>query len=226
MMNKRVIPLAAVVVFLTCVPLCVAEDVLFEDDFDDGLSSMWQVGGLAKEDYRIRDGGLELRVQPGKLTRNTPMLKVVLPFNSSHTVVASVDVRVLDRFTEPAEFGALYLTDGDGVEFGSQKRRLNGHLVYSPGNVQFTGAPGQEGDSSKYALKFRPVDDDAGPLRIIVRGHYAHFQVGPSSSGKYLNFFHSAIQKNASERGFSLVAAGGPDDAIHWVRFDNFRVSR
>ena len=196
-MNAKVMPLPTVIVFLTCYPLSVAEDVLFEDNFDHGLSSMWQIAGLAKEDFRIRDGGLELRVQPGKLTRNTPMLRVVLPFDSSQTVVASVDVKVLDQFTEPAEFGGLYLTDGDGVEFGVKKRRFNGHLVYSPGNVQFTGAPGEEGDFSKYALKFRSVADDAGPLRIIVRSHYAHFQVGPSSTAKYLNFFHTRFRRMA-----------------------------
>jgi len=58
----------AVVVFLLCLPVCLAEEVLFEDDFEDSLSSKWQVVGLKKEDYRIREGGLELRVQPGKLT--------------------------------------------------------------------------------------------------------------------------------------------------------------
>jgi hypothetical protein len=198
--------------------------VLFEDDFEDGLSSKWQTVGLKKEDYRIRDGGLELRVQRGKLTRHTPMLKVVLPFTSSDTVVASVDVTVLDRFTEPAEFGGLFLTAEHGVEFGAKIRRLNGHLVFSPGNVEFNGEPGEEGDPAKYTLRFLPADKDAGPLRIIVRSHYAHFQVGPSSEGKYLNFFHSAIRKNERERGFSLAAAGGSDDAVHWVRFDNFRV--
>ncbi|MFC1596855.1 hypothetical protein ACFL5Q_02805 [Planctomycetota bacterium] len=223
-MCARMVHWTAVVGCLSWSTLCVAENVLFEDDFEDGLSSKWQAVGLEKEDYRIRDGGLELRVQPGKLTRDTPMLKVTLPFTSAGKVVASVEVTVLDRFTEPAEFAGLFLTAERGVEFGGTKRRLNGHLVFSPGNVEFIGEPGEEGDPAKYSLRFRPAEKEAGPLRIIVRGHYAHFQVGPSPKGKYLNFFHSAIRKNEKERGFGLVAAGGPDDAVHWVRFDNFRV--
>jgi hypothetical protein len=198
--------------------------VLFEDDFDDGLSSKWQTVGLAKQDYRIRDGGLELRVQPGKLTRDTPMFKVILPFAPSEIIVASVEVTVLDRFTEPAEFAGLFLTAERGVEFGGKKQYMDGHLVFSPGNVEFIGQPGEEGDPAKYTLQYWPADKDAGPLRILVRNHYAYFQVGPSLEGKYLNFFHSAIRKNEKERGFGLVAAGGPDDAVHWVRFDNFRV--
>ena len=223
-MSARISHCTVVVACLLWSPLCLAENLLFEDDFNDGLSSKWQTVGLKKQDYRIRDGGLELRVQPGKLTPDTPMLKVTLPFTSSDTVVASVDVTILDRFTEPAEFAGLFLTAERGVEFGGKKRRLDGHLVFSPGNVEFIGKPGEEGDPTKYTLKFWPANKDAGPLRIIVRDNYAYFQVGPSKEGKYLNFFHSAIRKNEKQRGFSLVAAGGPDDAAHWVRFDNFRV--
>ena len=50
-------------------------------------------------------------------------------------------------------------------------------------------------------------------------------QVGPSTDGKYLNFFHSAIGEEP-KRGFGLSASGGPSDKEHWVRFDNFRVVR
>jgi hypothetical protein len=61
--------------------LFAADEVLFEDDFENGLSDRWQIVGLAKEDYRIRDGALELRVQPGKYKRETPMLKIILPLH-------------------------------------------------------------------------------------------------------------------------------------------------
>lgn len=225
-MCARIIPSTAVAAWLLWSPLCPAGNVLFEDDFEAGLSSKWQAVGLDQEDYRIRDGALELRVQPGKPTRDTPMLKVILPFTSSGTVVASVDVTILDRFTEPAEFAGLFLTAERGVEFGGKKQRIDGHLVFSPGKVQFIGKAGEEGNPAKYTRKYWPADKAAGPLRIIVRNHYAHFQVGPSTEGKYLNLFHSAIRKNEKQRGFSLVAAGGPEDAEHWVRFDNFRVSK
>ena len=75
------------------------EDVLFEDNFDGTLSPKWQAVGLTKDDYRIRDSGLEMRVQPGRRTRDTPMLMVLLPFKTSETVIASVEVTPLDQFT-------------------------------------------------------------------------------------------------------------------------------
>jgi hypothetical protein len=202
------------------------EDVLFEDNFDGPLSPEWQAVGLKKDDYRLRDNKLELRVQPGKRTRDTPMLMVLLPFSTSESVTASVELTLIDEFTEPDESAGLFLTDADSREFGAEKRNLDGQLVFSPGNDEFIGDKGEEDDPQKYALKFWPVNEDDGPLRIIVRGHYGHFQVGPSRSGKYLNFFHSALRENEPKRGFCLSASGGPSDRDHWVRFDNFRVIR
>ncbi len=52
--------------------LSVADEVLFKDDFDGDLSSQWLPFGLTQEDYRTKDGGLEMRVQPGKTTKETP----------------------------------------------------------------------------------------------------------------------------------------------------------
>lgn len=223
-MCARTIGWVAAVISLLWPHVGVAENVLFEDNFDDGLSDQWQLVGIQDQDIRIRDGGLELRVQPSKLTPDTPMLKVILPFTSADTLIASVEITLIDRFTEPSEFAALYLFDDTGLEFGARKQRLDGFLVFSPGNVKFIGPPGEEGDPTQYALKYWPARNESGPLRIIVRDQYASFQVGPSSRGEYLNFLSSAIRKDAKERGFSLVAAGGPNDGAHWVRFDNLRV--
>ena len=204
--------------------LSAADKVLFEDDFDDGLSSQWQLTGLAKEDYRVKDGALELRVHPGKYNRETPMLKVILPFSASDSVTASVDVRLVDPFTEPEEMAGLFLVDENGREFQAAKQRISGEMLFSPPSVQFLGKTGKEDDFSQYAYTYRPAADKAGPLRIIVDQDYAYFQVGPSADGKYLNFFFSAIRSNSKERAFCLCAAGAPNDAVHWVRFDNFRV--
>jgi hypothetical protein len=167
-----------------------------------------------------------MRVQPGNAAKDTPMLVVLLPFETTDSVTASVGLTLIDRFTEPSESAGIFLTDEDSREFGAEKRNLNGHLVFSPGEVEFIGKEGTEGDPQQYALKFWPANDDFGPLRIIVRGNYGYFQVGPSTDGKYLNFFHSAIRPKEPKRGFCLSASGGPSDKDHWVRFDDFRVVR
>jgi len=223
----RLIPvtLAALLSF-AATPMCIAEELLFEDTFDGKLSPKWSVIGLKMDDYRIEHGGLELRVQPGKATKDTPMLMVLLPFETTDSVTASVDLTLIDRFTEPTESAGLFLTDADSREFGAQKKNIDGHLVFSPGKVEFIGKEGTEGDPQQYAVKFWPANDEFGPLRIIVRGNYGYFQVGPSTDGRYLNFFHSAVRSKEAKRGFCLSASGGPTDKEHWVRFDNFRVVR
>jgi hypothetical protein len=201
-------------------------EVLFQDDFKRGLSEKWQVVGLKKSDYRVRDGGLEMRVQSGDLTDATPMLKVMVPITSRGIAVASVKVTVLDAFTQDSEFAGLYLLDETGPEFGAKKERVLGELVFSPGRYEFRGKPGDEGDPAKYEVIYTNESKEAGPLRIIVNRGYAYFQVGPDAGGKYLNFFHSAIRKEKKERGFCLVAAGAPKGKSHWVRFEDFRVER
>lgn len=225
-MKLRILPSIALLVGVVCSGQCLGQELLFEDTFDEQLSDKWQVEGLSKDDYRIRDGGLEIRVQPDKRGQATPRLKVDLPFTTADTVTASVEVTVVDQPLERGEYAALYLTDKDGLSFSGKKKNIDGYFLFSPGHVDFIGKEGEEGDPGKYTVKYWPADPAAGPIRIIVRGQYAHFQVGPSADGKYMTFFHSAIREARTGLGFALMAAGGSGDAARWVRFDNFRVNK
>jgi hypothetical protein len=102
---------------------------------------------------------------------------------------------------------------------------LAGYFVFAPGEVEFIGKPGQEGDPGKYTVKYWPADPLDGAVRIIVRGHSAHFQVGPSADGKYKTFFHTAIGESDKGLGFALIAFG-VGEGERWMRFDTFRVVR
>jgi hypothetical protein len=215
---------SAVMLFLFANQVIFGEDILFKDNFEKGLSEKWKAVGLKESDYRVRDGGLEIRVQPGKLTRETPMLKIILPFTSADSVAASVKVTVLDEFTKDREFAGIFLCDETGLEFGAKKERIDGKLVFAPGKYQFKGKTGEEGDPSKHEVRYTVENKEAGPLRILVHRGNAFFQVGPSKDGKYLDFFDSALREEEKERGFCLVAVGAPDGKEHWVRFEDFRV--
>jgi hypothetical protein len=101
------------VLLLLVSPHASAEDVLFEDAFKNGLSPKWQVVGLDKADHRVKDGGWEMRIPNGPPRKNPPMLKVILPFKTTDTVIVSVKVTPLDEFTADKEFaGVDLLTDG------------------------------------------------------------------------------------------------------------------
>lgn len=203
---------------------CHGQTVMFEDTFDNGLSDKWQIVGLEQSDYRVREGGLELRVKEVGANQPRPLLKVDLPFSTADTVFASVDVSVVgERFQRGDEAG-LCLTDQDGAVFTARKTNIDGYLLLAPGEVDFIGTPGQEGDPGKYTVKYWPADESFGPLRVLVRGHYAHFQVGPSTAGEYKTFFHSAVRESDKGMGFGVTAIGRSGDGDRWVRFDNFRV--
>jgi hypothetical protein len=216
--------LAIFTLFLFAPQNAISEDNLFKDDFKHKLSPEWKVVGLKETDYRIRNGGLEMRVQPGKLTRDMPMIKVILPLNAEDAVIASVKVTVLDEFTKDHEFAGICYLDESGPVFGAKKEQIEGKLAFAPGKYEFKGKEGEEGNLDKYEAKYTPETNEAGPLRIIVNSGYAFFQVGPSPKGEYRNFFQSAIVEAKQERGFCLVAAGAPEGESHWVRFEEFRV--
>jgi len=205
----------------------VAADVLFEDNFDAGLSPKWQMKGLDPDDFRLRDGALELRVKPLGPNDERPMLKVDLPFTTADTVEASVEVTVVGgNALERNDEAGLLLTDAHGVAFSVRKTNINGYLLLAPGEPEFIGEPGEEGDPANYAVKFWPAEPAYGPLRVVVRAHNAYFQVGPSSRGEYKSLFHSAITEAAQGLGFALTANGNQAKAERWARFDNFRVTR
>ena len=149
-----------------------------------------------------------------------------MPILTADVAIASVEITPLTEFSAPGELAGLYLTDEDGPEFGAKRQLVDRRFVFAPGLYEFIGNSGEEGDPNRYSVTYFPVNYDSGASRIVVRGNYAYHQVGPDRDGKYLNLFHSAIRRDAKRRGFCLMAVGGPEDEEHWVRFDNFRVTR
>lgn len=206
-----------------------AGDVIFEEEFGDGLSDRWQVVGLPETDYRVKDGGLEIRAQPDAWGRDLPVIQVFLESGFGESTTASVDVRVLEKFQQDGAFAGLFLIDDDGPDFRITKKRLDGNLVFSPGRYTYRGAGPEHENLDAYEVTYPLASDDAGQVRIIVRGdRYAYAQVGPANKGKYtngryLNLFHSAIGKS-TKTGFGLAVGGAKPGSDVWVRFDNFRI--
>lgn len=224
-MRATTIICAAVSVLLAGTNRATAEDVLFEDTFKDGLSKKWEVVGLDKKDYRVKDGGLEMRVQSGD-KKDRPMLKINLPFTVEDSVIVSVKVTPLDAFTADKEFAGVFLLTDDTWEFAAKKERVKGDLVFAPGKYVFKGRKGEEGDVDKYEVKYTSAAKDPRALRITVSKGTAFFSAGPSDKDEYQPFFHSAVGKTAKSHGFALMAAGAPDKAEHWVRFTDFKVTK
>lgn len=202
------------------------DDILFQDDFIGKLSDKWKVIALKPEDYRIRNGGLEMRVQPGPWKQEMPRLDVILPFTDDEAIRVSATVTLLDKFTSEGERAGIHFFDDQGSIFQGTKERRGERMVYSPGAVEFTGEDGEENDVTKFKTNLIDESPDAGPLKILVDKSYAYFQVGPSKKDTYQNHMYSAIRTRPTGRGFGLIAFGAPAGANHWVRFEKFQVIR
>lgn len=222
---------AVACVFLGCLSTCQGGDVVFSDNFDTGLSDRWQVVGLAETDYRVKDGGLEIHAQPEEWGRELPVVQVLLEAGLGESTTASVEVKVLGDFEQDGAFAGLFLIDNNGPDFRITKKRLDRKLVFSPGRYTYRGAGPEHENLDAYEVTYPLASDDAGQVRIIVRGgRYASAQVGPAKKGKYtngryLNLFHSAIGKS-TKHGFGLAVGGAKPGSDVWVRFDNFRIEQ
>ncbi|MCA8986335.1 MAG: hypothetical protein KDA78_01755 [Planctomycetaceae bacterium] len=205
---------------------CFSEEVLFADSFDQGLSERWELVGLSPEDYRIREGGLEIRIRKPTAEHAIPMLKVKLPFSTRQSVIATVEVTVDGQPLQQGDSAGVCLTYQDRCLFSARKENHHGYWILSPGQVEFIGRPGEEGNPGKYTVRYWPADEEFGPLRIVVRQEYAYFQVGPSKKKEFKTFFHSAITSHSADLGFGLFATGNNDKVERWVRFDHFEVTR
>src|SRR5687768_12527264 len=108
---------------------CSGEEVLFEDTFDTQLSDRWEVVGLKPDDYRIRDGALEVRVKGWDAAGKRPLLQVKLPFTTAETVTASVEVTPVEGPLDRQEYAGLFLCDADGLSFSARKTNIDGYFV-------------------------------------------------------------------------------------------------
>lgn len=202
----------------------LGEEGEFVDSFETGLAPGWQAIGLEPDDYRIREGGLEIRV--GGSQEGMRRLRVPFAIGPEESGVASVEVTIVEGSLERGESAGIQFYRNDSVLFSVRKTNINGFLVLAPAEVKFEGEDGDEDDPNLYSTKYWPANPERGPLRIVIRGSYAHFQVGPSASGKYATYFHSAITDEPGESGFELYVESVREDSDCWVRFDNVKLSK
>ena len=147
---------------LVCSTAC-SEELLFEESFETGLSPRWRVEGLASSEYRVRNGRLELRLQPAIKGPVKAMLRVDLPFTTADSVTASAEVTPVSGPLPRGGVTGLYFVDANGLNSGMRKTNIEGFFVSAPGEVDFIGKPGEEGDPGRYTVKYWPADDHQGP---------------------------------------------------------------
>ncbi|MHC4399977.1 MAG: beta-xylosidase family glycoside hydrolase [Planctomycetota bacterium] len=193
-------------------------DVLFEDAFDGKLKKGWEIVREKPDEWRIRDGALELRSQARGVWGGNDARNVMLHRPAVQSgVKAEVDVSQRpDHRYEQA--GLLwYVHDDRFVKLISEHIDGKDYCVMAR-------------ESRDTGLKNAVVAkvEVSGPdmrLRLEVRGKQVtgYWQM---KGEKKWNKAATCELEGSEKARFGLFTQSGPPDKVRWARLDNFAVTK
>lgn len=193
-----------VVLCLASLPARAAEPkAVFEDCFDGKLADGWS---WLREDagaWRIKDGALEIRIQPGVAATVKNALVRKAPDRREGKFAIDVTVTNLHKPTQQYEQGGItWYHDGKPV-FKLVHELIDGGLFIIPGR--------------------KPMAADSVQLRLIVTANSWTAQFRPDSKSEFETAGTGTLPEPGDDQ-LSIQCYQGPPDAEHWMRFDDFRI--
>ena len=182
----------------------VADGVGFVDSFDGKLDAGWSWLREDKNTWRIKDGGLEIRVQPGvaNSVKNALLRKAPDPAQGAYTV----DVTITSHTVPTVQFeqaGIMWYHNGK-PRIKLVKELVHGKLVIVPGA--------------------KPMGAKTVQLRMVVSETGWTAQYRPNAKGDFLTAGKGRLPTGGKHE-ISIQCYNGPPDAEHWIRFDDFRIT-
>ncbi|MBK37018.1 MAG: hypothetical protein CME26_16000 [Gemmatimonadetes bacterium] len=175
--------------------------MIFEDSFTDGLGEGWN--WIREHDgyWRIADGGLEIRVEPG--VKDTVRNALVRPAPPRPYAVEVTITNHTHPTTQYEQAGITLYNNGEPV-FKEVKELIDGDLYIIPGK--------------------KPMPTDSVRLRLLVNSEGWEAQFRPEGS---TSFETAASGELASENEdqVSLQCYNGPEEGEHWIRFEGFQIT-
>lgn len=180
-------------------------EVMFHDAFDGKLADGWTWLRENPAAWRIRDQGLEIRVEPGVADTVKNALLRPVPDGAGGPLAVEVTVSNLAKPSRQFEqVGITWYVGGKPV-FKLVKELIDGRTYVIPGR--------------------KPVDDVPIRLRLVVDGRRWTAQYRPEGETEFQTAAEGQLPA-ASDDQVSLQCYQGPDDAEHWMRFEDFRILR
>ncbi|MDZ7618969.1 MAG: hypothetical protein U1E05_18335 [Patescibacteria group bacterium] len=179
------------------------EKVLFEDRFDGKLAAGWTWLRENPDAWRVRDGALEIRIEPG-LAHNVKNA-LLRPAPDRRAGKYAFEVTVTNTVPPTQQYeqaGITWYTGGEPV-FKIVKERIDGGLFIIPGR--------------------KPMDAKTVRLRLVVDGERWTAQYQPGAQGEFLTAAEGKLPPPGDDQ-VSIQGYHGPADAEHWIRFQNFRI--
>ncbi len=181
------------------------ERVIFEDKFDGTVDSDWawirEHSGL----WRIRDGGLEIQVEPGKA--DTVRNALVRPAPDRNDGTFAIEVTVTN-FTSPTEqfeqAGITWYSEGKPV-FKEVKELVDGELYIIPGRAPMAAASVR--------------------LRLVVTANSWEAQYCAEGDSDFQTAATGELPTPGDDQ-VSIQCYNGPPEGEHWIRFEDFCIKR
>ncbi|MDY0166291.1 MAG: hypothetical protein RBS80_07090 [Thermoguttaceae bacterium] len=182
-----------------------AEKVLFEDRFEGKLAGGWTWLRENPAAWRLRDGALEIAIEPG-LAHNVKNA-LVRPAPDRREGKYAFEVTVTNTVLPTQQYeqaGITWYTGGKPV-FKIVKERIDGDLYIIPGR--------------------KPMDAKTVQLRLVVDGQRWTAQYRANVEGEFLTAAEGTLPPPGDDQ-VSIQGYHGPPDAQHWIRFQDFRILR
>lgn len=179
------------------------QKVTFKEKFDGALDGGWTWLRENPQSWRLRQGALEIRVEPG-LAHNVKNALVRKAPDRSRGKYA-IDVTVTNKAKPVQQYeqaGITWYNNGKPV-FKLVKELVDGELMIIPGR--------------------KPVSNKTVQLRLIVTKGNFIAQFRPNAEGKFQTAAAGTLPAPGDDQ-VSIQCYNGPANAKHWIRFDDFRI--
>jgi hypothetical protein len=198
----------AIVLTSAVSPVLAAEpQVVFQDRFDGKLGDRWSWLREDPSAWRFRDGGLEIRVQPGKAGTVKNVLVRDVPDRGQAKWMFEVTVTNLSEPIQQYEqVGMTWYRDGKPF-FKLVKELVDGKTVIVPGKIR--------------------IAQKSVRLRLTIRGDHYGAWFRPEGHEEWRQVASGSLPAAGKGKDqISLQCYDGPANAEHWMRFEDFRISR
>ena len=176
---------------------------LCEDCFEGKLGQGWRWLRENRKNWRLRDGALEIWVEPGVAPTVKNALVRKAPDRAQGRFAIEVTVTNTTRPTRQFEQAGITWYHGGKPVFKLVKELIDGELFIIPGR--------------------KPMSSKSVQLRLIVTADSWTAQYRPDGKGKFLTAAEGKLPPPGRDE-VSIQCYNGPPDAEHWIRFDDFRI--
>ena len=179
------------------------EQVIFEDDFDGKLGEGWSWLRENPDHWRIRDGGLEICVEPGVADTVRNALLRPAPDRNDGTFVIEVTITNHTHPTQQYEQAGITWYHDCKPVFKEVKELIDGALYIIPGR--------------------QPMSAKSVRLRLLVTADSWEAQYCPQGETAFQTAATGELPLPGDDQ-VSIQCYNGPPDKEHWIRFENFRI--